>query len=100
MHRSTPRTWWSSFVAYRPSPADGRSPEAQTIGTGEVWIYTAGNLITGTWTRTDRLSPFVFTDAVGRPDRPHTGPVFVELARVGKAATVPDGVDPASVPYP
>ncbi len=88
------------FVEYRPSPADGRSPEAQTVGTGEVWVYSAGKLVKGTWTRPDRLSPFLLTDASGDTILLTPGRVFVELARFGKGATVPDGTDIASVPYP
>ncbi len=88
------------FVAYRPSPADGRSPEAQTIGTGELWVYSDGTLQKGIWTRPDRLSPFLLTDASGSTIPLFPGRTFVELARVGKAATVPAGADINSVPYP
>src|SRR4051794_21169099 len=44
-------------VDYVPSPADRQSPEAQTLGNGDAWVYSAGKVTTGTWTRDDRLQP-------------------------------------------
>jgi hypothetical protein len=87
-------------VDYRPSPADGRSPEAQTLGTGSVLVFTAGTVVTGTWTRADRLAPFTLTAADGSPILLTPGHTFVELARTGKAAIVPTGTNPDKVPYP
>lgn len=87
-------------VDYRPSPADGRSPEAQTTGTGTVVVFTAGTVVSGTWTRADRLAPFTLTAADGSPILLTPGHTFIELARIGKAAIVPTGTDPAKVAYP
>jgi hypothetical protein len=88
------------FVDYVPSPADRRSPEAQTEGTGEAWVFTAGVLVKGTWTRTDRLSPFTLTDGAGAVIALTAGRTFVELCRVATAASVPAGADQKSIPYP
>ena len=87
-------------VDYQPSPADGRSPEAQTIGTGTVVAFSAGNVVAGTWTRADRLAPFTLTDTDGATIMLTPGHTFVELARTGKTAIVPLGTDPKSVRYP
>lgn len=76
-------------VKYRPSPADRRSPEAQTIGSGEVMVFTGGHLVRGTWTRSDRLSPIVLTDGSGAPILLTPGRTFVELARKGTFTPVP-----------
>ncbi len=76
-------------VVYRPSPADRRSPEAQTIGSGAVSVLTNGTIVTGTWTRTDRLSPIVLTTADGAPISLTPGRTFVELARKGTFTPVP-----------
>ncbi len=73
------------FVDYQASPADNRSPEAQTIGSGEAWLFTGGVLQRGTWTRTDRLSAIVLHDAGGATIALTPGRTFVELARVGSA---------------
>jgi hypothetical protein len=70
-------------VDYKPSPADARSPEAQTIGTGKVTVLTAGVLVQGTWTRADRLKPFTLTDPSGAPIALSPGRTWVELARSG-----------------
>ncbi len=88
------------FVNYRPSPADGRSPEAQTIGYGEAWVYRAGLLVVGAWGRVDRQSPFVLTDLQGDVIELTPGRTFVELARVGRAVSVPVDVEESVVPYP
>jgi len=72
-------------VQYRPSPADARSPEAQTTGTGRAVVLTGGNVVEGTWTREDRLLPFTLTDAEGAPIELTPGRTWVELARAGAA---------------
>jgi hypothetical protein len=69
-------------VDYKPSPADARSPEAQTIGTGKVYVFTAGVMVEGTWTRGDRLDPFTLTDDDGNVIALTPGRTWVELARV------------------
>ena len=68
-------------VDYRPSPADSRSPEAQTIGTGKVQVLTGGVMTSGTWTRDDRLQPFTLIDDSGSPIALTPGRSWVELAR-------------------
>lgn len=75
-------------MEYVPSPADSRSPEAQTIGTGKAWVYTGGNVVEGTWTRDDRLKPFTLTDSAGAPILLAPGRTWVELARPGANTTV------------
>ena len=70
-------------VDYRASAADSRSPEAQTIGSGEVMVFTGGVWAHGTWTRTDRLSPIVMTDDQGQPILLTPGRTWIELARQG-----------------
>jgi hypothetical protein len=70
-------------VDYRPSPADRRSPEAQTIGTGVVHVLTGNVAIEGTWERADRLSPFVLTDVDGDVIELAPGRTWVELSRAG-----------------
>lgn len=88
------------FVAYRPSPVDANSPEAQTVGEGVAWVFTGGSVVIGTWSRESASEPFALTAADGEPIRLHPGRTWVELSRVDKAAIVPAGADPASVPYP
>ena len=77
------------YLQYRASPADAGSPEAQTIGSGQAFVLSAGRVIQGTWTRTDRLQPFTLTDATGHVIELTPGRTFVELARDGTATTIP-----------
>src|SRR5690606_38281469 len=47
---------------YVPSSADRRSPEAQSIGGGQAWVFTGGNLISGAWFRQAHNTPWVLVD--------------------------------------
>lgn len=76
-------------VDYVQSSIYAPSPIAQTLGTGEVYVFTAGKLVHGTWTRDDRLKPFTLTADDGTPIRLTPGRTWVELARAD--ATTPAG---------
>lgn len=76
------------FVDYQPSPADNRSPEAQTIGSGDAWLFTGGVLQRSTWSRADRLAAIVLHDAAGQTIALTPGRTFVELARAGSATSI------------
>ncbi|HZI45695.1 MAG TPA: DUF3048 domain-containing protein [Ilumatobacter sp.] len=68
-------------VDYRRSAADSRSPEAVTVGSGRAALHRGGRVITGTWSRADRFSPFTLVADDGRPLTLAPGTTFVELAR-------------------
>ena len=57
------------------------SPDAQTIGSGEAWVFSGGSYVHGTWTRDDRLEPFTLTADDGTPILLTPGRTFVELPR-------------------
>ncbi|MEY2446286.1 MAG: hypothetical protein QOE00_2866, partial [Ilumatobacteraceae bacterium] len=61
------------------------SPIAQTLGTGEAFVFTGGKAVHGTWTRNDRLETFKLTADDGSPILLTPGRTWVELAR--KAST-------------
>jgi len=63
------------------------SPDAQSTGTGEAFVFTGGNYVHGTWTRADRLQPFTLIDDNGAPIKLTPGRTFIELPRVDQ--TVP-----------
>jgi hypothetical protein len=88
------------FVAYKPSKADPRSPEAQTIGEGEAWVYTNGSLVKGKWSRTKETDVIAITDAAGAAIKLTPGRTWVEFPRVGKALDVPAGSDPTKLKFP
>ncbi len=66
--------------SYLPSPEAG---SFNTIGTGDAWIFSAGKVIKGKWSRTVRTSPTSFTDANGVPVRLTPGRTWVELLPAG-----------------
>jgi hypothetical protein len=69
---------------YVPGISD--SPDAQTIGHGDAFVFTGGNYVHGTWSRDDRLAPFTLTADDGTPILLSPGRTFVELPRNGTAA--------------
>ncbi len=72
---------------YVPGISD--SPDAQTVGTGEAYVFTGGNYVHATWTRPDRLVPFVLTADDGSVVGLTPGRTFVELPRVGLTQPLP-----------
>jgi hypothetical protein len=85
---------------YKTSVADSRSPEAQTTGTGVVWVFADGRYVEGTWSRADNRSGWTLTASDGSTIGLTPGRTWVELVREGQAAVVPAGSDLASVPWP
>jgi len=76
-------------VDYQPSQVDANSPEAQTTGTGEVFVFTAGKVVHGKWNREDRLHAYALTADDGTPIQLTPGRTWVELARID--STTPMG---------
>lgn len=70
---------------YRPSPADVRSPEAVTVGTGDAWLFLDGRWIEGTWERPSPAAATVFRDGSGTEVGLTPGRTWVELAEAGTA---------------
>ena len=68
------------FVSYGWSKADHRSPEARTTGSGEAWVFTAGQVVVGQWSRPDASLPATFS-ADGEEIRLSPGTTWVALAR-------------------
>jgi hypothetical protein len=68
-------------VDYRQSPADSRSPEAVTVGSGRAVLHRGGHAISGTWSRADRFLPFTLLADDGRVLTLAPGTTFVELSR-------------------
>jgi hypothetical protein len=62
-------------------PGISGSPDAQTIGSGEVFVFSGGDYVHGTWSRDDRLKPYTLTADDGSPIVLTPGRTFVELPR-------------------
>ena len=73
---------------YGQSSADSRSPEAQTIGSGELFVFTNGAVIHGRWDRPDIAKPATLTDDAGAPVLLTPGHTWIELPRPGGTTVV------------
>lgn len=73
---------------YGQSPADLRSPEALTVGTGEAFVYTNGHVIHGRWDRPAEDRPAALFADDGAPILLTPGQTWVELPRAGGVTTV------------
>jgi len=62
--------------------------EAQTVGEGDVWVFTDGVMRTGRWVRPDRAQPAKYVDAAGNPILLRPGRTWVELLPIGAAVDV------------
>lgn len=80
-------------VQFTPYTGEG---EAQTVGEGDVWIFTDGMLRTGRWVRPDKAQPATYVDAAGNPIPLRPGRTWVELLPVGSAVDI----TPAPAPAP
>ena len=74
------------FTEYRPSSADIRSPEAVTVGSGEVWVLSRGEIIQGRWERASPGAPTFFRRGDGRSIRLEPGTTWVALPEPGRAS--------------
>ncbi len=50
---------------YISSPADSRSPEVVSVGTGQLFVLTNGSVIEGTWSRESAESKPILLDSAG-----------------------------------
>jgi hypothetical protein len=65
---------------YRESFADGRSPEAVSVGGGRAWVFSAGRVTGGTWMRVRPDLPYDLRDSAGAPLLLTPGSTWVVLA--------------------
>jgi hypothetical protein len=68
---------------YRTSVADAESPEAVTVGSGPVEVFTGGVRISGTWSRGSAAERIVLRDANGVEIRLTPGETWIALAPAG-----------------
>jgi hypothetical protein len=58
------------------------SPEAgafQTVGHGDITVFSGGRVLQGHWSRSDRTQPIQYTDLTGAPMKLTPGRTWVEL---------------------
>ncbi len=67
-------------VDYQPSSIDARSPDAQTLGAGPVYVFSNGQVVAGRWERNLAVGPIRLVDADGEPIPLTPGNTWIELA--------------------
>ncbi len=77
------------ITEYGRSSADPRSPDAHTVGEGELFVYTAGQVVWGRWSRTAEDRPATLTDLAGNHILLTPGTTWVELPRSNSVTTIP-----------
>ena len=89
-------------IDYVPSSIDASSPNAQTVGSGPVFVFSNGGVITGRWERISSEDPLRFVDADGADIPLTAGNTWIELAdNTGGdefTTTVFDEVEPDTIP--
>jgi len=59
--------------------AGSRVPTAQVIGEGEAWIFSAGKVATGTWSKPDGRTPTTYRDQQGQEIALTPGTTWIAL---------------------
>ena len=80
-----PTTVVIQFTKYVTSRADSRSPEAVTVGRGDAWILTDGQVSKGFWRRQEATEPIEYVDSSGNFIEILPGRTWVEMPRDGGA---------------
>jgi hypothetical protein len=76
-------------VEYRPSSIDAQAPEAITVGSGVVTVFSNGEYLTGTWSKELAIYPFTLTLDSGEQIELTPGQTWVELVEVDAPADPP-----------
>jgi hypothetical protein len=67
-------------VQFTNYPAES---EGETVGQGDVWVFSDGKVTRGQWTRPQHEQPAQYVDATGKPIKLLPGHTVVELLPVG-----------------
>jgi Protein of unknown function (DUF3048) N-terminal domain/Protein of unknown function (DUF3048) C-terminal domain len=74
--------------------------EAQTVGEGDVWVFTDGVQRIGRWVRPDKAQPAKYVDSAGNPIPLRPGRTWVEVLPTGSTVDVTDAPPPATTAPP
>jgi hypothetical protein len=84
-----PRNVVVMVTDYVASPADPRSPEAVSVGSGTAVVLTDGKAVEGRWERPSVDAPLRFLDGDGREVALSAGRTWIEMVRPGTATLIP-----------
>jgi hypothetical protein len=86
----SPRNIVVQFVPYKDTGQRDRSntivPEAELVGTGEMWAFADGKVIKGTWNKPALESPTTYLGPDGQPIKLTPGQTWLELPKPGTGA--------------
>jgi hypothetical protein len=74
--------------------------QGNTVGGGDVWVFSGGQLVRGKWLRGVREEITLFVDAAGQPIKLTPGPTWVELVPIGAVVDVVAAPPPPPPPPP
>jgi hypothetical protein len=74
--------------------------EAQTVGEGDVWVFSDGIVRVGRWVRPDKAQPAHYVDSSGATIPLRPGRTWVELLPTGSAVDIVDAPAPATTLAP
>ena len=84
-------------VDYQPSSIDSNSPNAQTLGSGPVYVFSNGQVIAGRWEHNLAVAPIRLVDADGESIPLTPGNTWIELAEnTADAAFIGAPIDPTT----
>ena len=73
------------FTPYSVFAQDSKVQYPEVVGSGEAWVFAAGMLVKGRWSKPDPGAVTAFTDANGAPVVLPPGQTFVHLVANGTA---------------
>jgi hypothetical protein len=80
------------FVNYDPlpytDPAGNPVDQANTVGTGDSWVLSGGQLVVGRWVRPSLDQPAQYNDAAGQPIKLQPGKTWVTLVPTGEPTQI------------
>lgn len=83
-----PRNVVVMVTDYVASPADPRSPEAVSTGSGTALVLTDGKVVEGRWERPSVDAPLRFLDGAGQEVALSAGRTWIEMVRPGTAGLI------------
>lgn len=72
--------------------------QGNTVGGGDAWVFSSGQLVRGKWLRGSREEITYFVDAAGQPIKLTPGPTWVELVPIGAVVDVVPAPPPPPPP--
>lgn len=80
-----PTTVIVQYTPYLRFEADSKVQYPDVLGTGDAWVFAAGKMVMGTWSKPGPESPTALTDSTGAPVRLPPGQTWIHLIAPGSS---------------